>query len=370
MEILKSQQQGKFVNLQFQLRDDLYKIRRYNIFVNDVPLFGGYGKEVDGKDLKINERVELTTGENKIEVSCFNEIGAESFRSLASSAYNEEITPNLYYLGFGVSQYRKADLNLNYAHKDALDLAQAFQGYSGKFGKIHVKTFIDDQVTVQNIKDAKAFLKNAKVDDIFVLFIAGHGMYSQGEDATYYYLTHNADPMNLSQTAADFDLIEDLLQGIKPRKKLFLMDTCESGEVDEEVQNTFYAMADARGIKARTTRGVVVTERKEKPKRSYLYQKDRFIYNDLIRRSGAIVFSSSRGGEFSYESDAVQNGLFTEEILNCITKGYGDMNRDGVVTTDELRVHVAKAVAQATEDAQHPTVDRDNIYQKFGFPVK
>ena len=147
------------------------------------------------------------------------------------------------------------------------------------------------------------------------------------------------------------------------------MDTCESGEITEETQGQYYALADARGLKARTSRGIIRKDQ-TRPRRSYLYQKDRFIYNDLIRRSGAIVFSSSRGGEFSYESDAVENGLFTEEIIKCLTQGTGDTNQDGIITTDEMRLQVSEAVAKATEQAQHPTVDRDNIFQKIGFQVK
>jgi len=89
----------------------------------------------------------------------------------------------------------------------------------------------------------------------------------------------------------------------------------------------------------------------------------------LIRRSGAIVFSSSKGGEFSYEDDKIANGYFTEAIMKAMLKGAADTNADGLISTYELRAFVAKDVALATEDLQHPTVDRDNIYQKFGFPV-
>ncbi len=370
VQLLSAEQDGKFLDLNFEVSEAHTRLSRYNIYINDVPVFGGYGKSIQGKRQTLQERVELTSGTNKIEITCFNTAGGESFRTITYATCQDDIQPDLYYLGFGVSQYQNPDLNLSYAHKDALDLANTFQGLSDQFGNVHIKTFTNEQVTIENIRQAKSFLADAKVDDIFVLFIAGHGVYSTGQDATYYYLTYNTDLANLSGTAADFDLIENLLQGIKPRKKLFLMDTCESGEIDEETQSTYYALADSRGIKARTSRAVILKERTEQPKRSYLYQKDRYIYNDLIRRSGAIVFSSSKGGEFSYESDVVQNGLFTEEILKCLTEGAGDNDGNGIVSTDELRNYVTKAVAAATEDAQHPTVDRDNIYQKFGFPVK
>jgi uncharacterized caspase-like protein len=100
-----------------------------------------------------------------------------------------------------------------------------------------------------------------------------------------------------------------------------------------------------------------------------LYDKHRYIYNDLSRRSGAIVYSSSKGGEFSYESDKIRNGFFTKEIIEAIKSGAADQNKDGIITTDELRDYVSSAVAKDTEGLQNPTVDRDNIYQKFGFRV-
>jgi uncharacterized caspase-like protein len=252
-------------------------------------------------------------------------------------------------------------------------------------------------------------LENAKVDDTFILFIAGHGVHDDDQEATYYYLTHDADVENLSTTAANFDLIEDLMQGIAPRNKLFLMDTCESGEVEDDIQEQYYAMANSRGIKARTTRAIKLSLKKKKPAsnatnicnanqgqraikltkkqkenvntdqttcvaakpkvRAYLHQKDRYIYNDLIRRSGAIVFSSSKGGEFSYESDKIKNGYFTEELLKALTSKSADLNKDGFVNTDELRKYVSMEVPKHTQNQQHPTVDRDNIFQKFGFAI-
>jgi hypothetical protein len=87
----------------------------------------------------------------------------------------------------------------------------------------------------------------------------------------------------------------------------------------------------------------------------------------VIRRTGAIVFSSSRGGELSYEDDRFQNGLFTEYILRALVEG--DMDGNGRVSTDELRQLVPAWVAEASAGLQNPTVDRDNISVKIDFPV-
>ena len=70
------------------------------------------------------------------------------------------------------------------------------------------------------------------MDDTVVLMISGHGVHDRDEYATYYYLTHETDLDSLAQTAVEFEELEELLQGFPPRQKLFLMDTCGSGEWD------------------------------------------------------------------------------------------------------------------------------------------
>ena len=367
---------GKKVNITTKLEDSKYNLKQFNVFVNDVPVYGSNGKPINGNTINVKDEIELTNGNNKIEISCINEKGAESFRALKFLGYNGQNKGTLYFLGFGVSKYSNNKLNLDYAAKDASDLEKIFQGMKGKgFENVYTMTFLNENVTPDAIKKAKEFVKNAKVDDTFVLFIAGHGMHDLDAEATYYFLTSNTNLKNLKGTAADFETIEGLLQGIAPRNKLFLMDACESGEIDEDVQTQFIAEADKKGAKSRGFKVVQTSINTDptdvtKGKRSYLYQKSRFIYNDLNRRSGAIVFSSSKGGELSYERSDFENGLFTEYIIKAFTTQDADKDKNGVVSTDELREYVTTEVGKASGDLQHPTVDRDNIYQKFGFGIE
>ncbi|MBN1411571.1 MAG: caspase family protein [Spirochaetales bacterium] len=373
-EINTAKQDESEMELTFTLSDAKYGLASYNIYVNDVPEFGAAGKTASGNKSTITEKITLQSGNNKVEVSCFNAKGAESFRDVTYAVNKKKAKRNLYFIGFGVSEYKDKTLNLEYAHQDVKDLDNYFRKIPGHyFDNVFTKIFINEDVTVNNIKSVKSFLDGSRVDDTLVLFIAGHGVHDSDPQATYYYLTYGSDIKDLGNTAADFELIEGLLQGIAPRNKLFLMDTCESGEVEDRVADRYYESAGARGIKPRTTRGLKVIPKDSaapnKDKRDYLYEKERYIYNDLLRRSGAIVFSSSRGGEFSYENREFKNGIFTEEILNGLTDGRADYDKDGLVSVDELREFVIKAVPTASGYLQHPTVDRDNIYQKFGFPV-
>jgi len=428
-KILKTRRDGKFVEVDFKLSDSKYNLKQFNIYVNDVPILGAYGQQISGRLVQKSHRIELTRGVNKIEIVAVNAAGTESHRAITTAVYDKDVTPDVYYIGFGVSKYRDRDLDLGYADKDARDLANLFGKINGEFvsflwtgisddeqsaieteklekliystardenvmkyysrkekreimaeseglnlvpTRVYVKTYLNDAVTVENIKRAKAFLRDAKVDDVFVLFIAGHGVHDTDRDRTYYYLTHDTDLKNLPKTAANFELIEDLLHDIAPRRKLFLMDTCESGVIDDDLEKQYLAVAGSQGIKVRTTRAIRVKLEINKPSKRkngfFPADRNRFIYNDLSRRSGAIVFSSSRGNEFSYESQKIGNGFFTEAIIRALTDKSADRDGDDLVNVDELRDFVSEMVAEQTGGNQHPVVDRDNIYQKFGFP--
>ncbi len=369
VKLLNSKIRDKFIKLSFNLSDTAYNLKSYNIYVNDVPIFGSYGKPVSGNNKTVKENVELSSGKNKIEITCLNEKGAESFRAMTMADYGTKVKGDLYYIGFGISKYKDDSLNLKYADKDARDLGDIFGKMNGYFDNIYVKIFTNEDVTVDNIKKAKDLLKNAKVDDTFVLFIAGHGVHDSDPEATYYYLTYNADLDNMSKTCVDFDLIEDILQGIPPRNKLFLMDTCESGEVGDDSRTEYLAMADSRGLKARAIkRGLKIkTAASPEMSRALLFDNDWYINNNLVRRSGAIVFSACKGGEFSYESDQIKNGIFTRAIINTLESATPADSKE--IPVDELRKLVIKSVSGMTSGKQNPTVDRDNIFIKFGFPV-
>lgn len=374
--IVKARQNGKKAQLELSFKGNNSPLKTYNIFINDVPLYGSQGKDISGTEALIETEVELTSGKNKIEVSCVNSFGVESYRSLQYLNYDRPVKGDLYYIGLGVSKYKDARINqLLYAHKDAIDLGNVLKATDRtEFANVYAVTYTDEQVTRETIKKLKNFLKNAKVDDSFVLFIAGHGVHDTDEASTYYYITHDTQLDDLKSTAASFELIEDTLQQIAPRKKLFLMDTCESGELDSVDSKSLLASADKQKIRARSLK---VKEKKysdtsvSSHSRKYLLDKDRYIYNNVARRSGAIVFSSSRGGEFSYEPASFnknENGYFTKEVIAALQGGTSDIKQKSLIIRD-LKEIVARKVSERTKGLQNPTIDRDNLYQSVTLPI-
>lgn len=360
----------------FEFRDSV-GLGSYQIYVDNVPLFAGYGKAIAGKRVQLRREVPLTDGLNKIEISALNTRGQESMRASSLLEYRDPKKGDLYYVGFGVSDYKsKLVTDLDYAHRDAKDLEALLDKATGQFRKVHKYTRVNAAVDVDSIRGARKFLAQTKPRDTVVLFVAGHGLYDTSDPPIYYYLTHDAELDNLAETAAEFALIESLLDGIAARNKLFLLDTCQSGESPElaiaKDGSKQQSCGASRGLKARTTHRSAIGMRggpKNFVPREYLLDRDRFIYRDLRRRTGAIVFSSSMGSEASYEHPEFENGAFTEAIAEALSSGKADTDDDGLVTTDELRAYVRDRVPALTGDCQHPTVDRDNLYRTFSMPV-
>ncbi|MCX7023330.1 MAG: caspase family protein [Spirochaetes bacterium] len=373
-EIVSSRQDGKYLDLECRVTAGGQALASVEIFVNDVPLYGNGGRKAAGSSFAFTQRIELCAGTNKVELGCRNSSSVESPRDLLYARWDGKAAGDLWFIGFGVSGYRDPKLALGFPAKDVRDLAAAFSAMEGSFGGIHVRTFVDRDCTPQNMAKAKDALRDAKVDDTVVLFISGHGMHSGDALATYYYLTWDADTGNLPATAAEFDLVEGILDGIAPRNKLFLIDTCESGELDEALFADYMKRSEAAGFRARTARGTTFgTAGKAVAPRTWLRDRDRFIWNDLNRRTGAVVFSSCGGSEFSYEPEDWSedgNGFFTAAVLRALRDKAADADGDGSVGIEELRSFVTAAVAERSKGLQNPTIDRDNLAARISFPAK
>ena len=95
------------------------------------------------------------------------------------------------------------------------------------------------------------------------------------------------------------------------------IDTCESGEIDPDLLSEIKSAAQKSGLLIRSRDRLVKKERKLR--RPYLLTRDRYIYNNLARRTGTIVFSSSLALESSLESKTIENGVFTEALMQMLS---------------------------------------------------
>jgi len=80
------------------------------------------------------------------------------------------------------------------------------------------------------------FLSEANVDDYILVFFAGHGLLDDSDN--YYFGTVDVDFDNPSGRGLPYEKIEEILDGLKSRQKLVLIDTCHAGEVDRMTSQT------------------------------------------------------------------------------------------------------------------------------------
>ena len=291
----------KTLKLKVNANDSKYLLDRLYVDVNGVPLHGSGGIGLRIQASKTSEQeieIELSAGKNKIDVSVLNEKGAESLKeTIAINCDAPAAKPNLYVVAVGVSDYADARFRLTYADKDARDLADLFESKRDRFGEIKVQRILNGHATRENILKAKDFLKTSRVDDLVVVFFAGHGLLDNKLD--YYFATADIDFKDPAKRGLSYEAIEDLLDGIRARKKVLLMDTCHSGELDkDEVQIARSEKQPEGEIKVRSVRGLDfgITP---KVGLGNSYQLLQEMFADLRRGTGAVVIASAGGAEYA-----------------------------------------------------------------------
>ena len=137
------------------------------------------------------------------------------------------------------------------------------------------------------------------------------------------------------------------------------MDTCHSGEVEEDDltvsdetttdENSDDVMFRAVGPKLNTVSGMSPSK----------MMKELFV--DLRKGTGTTVISSAGGAEFAMESNEWKNGLFTYCLLFGLRNGSADLDKDGKIMLSELQLYTTDRVTQLSKGKQTPTTRIQNI---------
>ncbi len=341
-------------------------IDRLQVYVNDVPVFGSKGLDVSSKRSSSVEQqlsFDLSAGLNEIKVTAINAKGQESIPVFFDVQHTAEYDkPDLYLVAIGVSEYRQSAYNLAFAAKDAKDVVATLQA-SGAYEQVHVKLITNDQATDTNVKNIRSFVEKAKVDDVVAIFIAGHGVLD--DEYTYYFATHNIDFNNPSSGGLPYEALENIIDGIASRNKILLMDTCHSGELDQEDVEEAEAETKAVGAVAFRSTGAIVKLKANSFGLENTLELSKALFGDMKKGTGATVISAAGGTEFAAEGVNSQNGLFTGSLLEGIQTRRADLNRDRTYTVSELRHFVSEQVIKRSNGSQVPTSREENIKNDF-----
>lgn len=359
----------KEIEVEFDAKDEFFKINRINIFVNDVPVFGSRGmsvKKLNQQAVHQKHTIKLKKGKNKIQVSAMNEKGVESLRE-TYQVIRKDATPQVkdrYVVAIGVSDYADDNFDLKYASKDAKDLANLLQTNKGEYTSTKVLQILDKQATRENILKAKEFFMQSKFDDQAVLFVAGHGLLDENLD--WYFATTDVDFKNPSAKGIIYSDLEGILDSIPASNKLMFMDACHSGEVDKE-ESQLVADNDKQVDEVKSRGFMKVASKTNSLGLQSSFQLMQSIFTDVSKSTGTNVISSASGAEYAYESATWNNGVFTFALLEGLKTGKADTNKDKAITVSEIRNYVFSRVAQLTQGKQTPTSRKENL--EFDFRV-
>jgi uncharacterized caspase-like protein len=193
--------------------------------------------------------------------------------------------------------------------------------------------------TYRNLKWALGtFLaRSARKDDTVLIFFAGHGAPEvdqrgvERDGLAKYLIPSDADPDDLYATALPMDELTTVFSRIEAERVVVFLDTCYSGA------------AGGRTFAAHKTRAGTV---------------DDLFLERLIRAKGRAIITAARPNEVSIELGDLGHGLFTYYLVQGL-QGAADLNRDGIVSLQELYEYVEQQVAQRSRSLganQHPVM--------------
>ena len=262
----------------------------------------------------------------------------------------------MYVVTVGVSDYNDKNFKLNYAAKDAGDIAKLFQK-SDAYANVYTKVYVNKEVTSKCIEEIKAFLAKAGTNDEVILFFAGHGVLDQHFD--YYFATVDLDFNNPSVNGIPYPSIESVMDGLAALKKTLIMDTCHIGEIDKNDvtkidekalgNNSISFRSSGQGV-GRKNLGLAQTNE---------LMKEMFV--DLRKGTGANVISSAGGYELAKEGEEWSNGLFTYVMMDGIKSMKADLDKNGKIMISELKSYVGDKVMELSGGTQLPTSRMENI---------
>jgi WD40 repeat protein len=331
--------------------DSTNKIDRFNVWVNEIPIYGQRGINIrkrNKNDIDTTITVKLSQGENKIETSITNVNGTESYRMPLTVNYTPAVKQkeSVRFIGIGIDQFADNKYNLQYSTKDIRDLSTKLkEKYKDD---IIIDTLFNENVTVSNVKALKQKLLQTSENDKVIVAYSGHGMLSKDYD--YYLSTYSVNFEKPEQSGLSYDELESLLDSIPARKKLMLIDACHSGEVDKEDLITLNATTDSllKGIKP-------VAYKKDGQlglKNSFELMQSLFV--NVGKSTGATIISAAAGTQFALERNDLKNGVFTYCILEA-------MNKYPTMKISALKKTVGERVEQLTHGLQKPTFRNEPI---------
>ena len=191
--------------------------------------------------------IKVRTNTGPIVVEAEDKLGSRTRVLVPVLNRSVEATPirgQKYALIIGVSRYKnngKGINNLEFADVDATALYEFLQTpAAGKFARENMLLLTNEQATNASIREALTnFVARAAVNDLLLIFFAGHGAADPYASQNLYVITHDTSVTNMPQTALLMsDLRAYLDNNVKSKRLILLLDACHSAGISTEGART------------------------------------------------------------------------------------------------------------------------------------
>jgi hypothetical protein len=344
--------------------DPKYPLRRFNVYVNEVPLYGSVGISIAHLKKQVWDTtvsVPLSIGENKIQVSVMNEFGLENFKYPSYVRFvpqpENSIQGKTYFIGIGVDKFKDTCFNLNYCVKDVTNLSEAI----GKDQK-NVQSILltNKMVTKESVLKLKELLQKTNVNDKVIISCSSHGLLDSMK--RFYLATEDVDFENPSERGIKYEELEALLDSIPARQKLLLLDACNSGENEIE-QGVSLANKAKSNCEEIAGRGKKPRSNVKRNNEDFMKMNELFV--NVRNNTGSVIISASGGQQSALEGEVVkvdgksiENGAFTYCVLEYLKMHEGDKE---ALTVNKLKNYVEKRVEEITNGKQQPTSRQETM---------
>jgi hypothetical protein len=244
---------------------------------------------------------------------------------------NSRVLPGarLYLLAIGISAYNKnyaKNLRLNYASRDARDLASAITTTQINLYEVKPQVLCDKDGNKTGILRALKFMREGveggRGPDLTVVHFSGHGALVNG---MLYLLPSEVDArdeVGIQATALSVSQLKDELLAIaKHSRVLVLLDACHSG--------------------ASTLNGGALAV-------------DSTALRTSLAAANITVLTSSSGSETSFEDPSWEHGAFTKALLDALSDPAADLDRNGLISVIGLTKYLTSRVPELTGGRQNP----------------
>lgn len=213
------------------------------------------------------------------------------------------------------SKYQDEDLEeLIAPGKDSEYLANVLS--DPKIGNFNVQTMLNEPAH-RIIQEIDKFFKYRNRNDVLLLYFSCHGI--KDVDGFLYFAALDTNRKYLASTAVSANYVNERMRESRSRRQLLILDCCNSG-------------AFAKGAIAKA---------------------DKMIHaGGYFGGKGRVVITASDSMQYSFEEDNVtgdgKTSVFTSSLVEGLQTGKADIDRNGLVSYNELYEYVYKNITNET----------------------